>query len=35
MAEIDPSGATNPVPLTKENLSLLFNKAIRGDLDES
>jgi alcohol dehydrogenase class IV len=34
MAEIDPSAATNPVPLTKENLSLVFNKAIQGDLGE-
>jgi len=35
MAEKDPSGATNPVPLTKENLSVLFNQAIQGDLGQS
>ncbi|MDH3316469.1 MAG: iron-containing alcohol dehydrogenase [Gammaproteobacteria bacterium] len=32
MAEKDPSGTTNPVPLTKENLSTLFEKAICGQL---
>ncbi len=32
MAEKDPSGTTNPVPLTKENLGTLFQKAICGQL---
>jgi alcohol dehydrogenase class IV len=35
MAEKDPSAATNPVALTEKNLSVLFDKAIRGDLDQS
>ncbi|HSS64054.1 MAG TPA: iron-containing alcohol dehydrogenase [Gammaproteobacteria bacterium] len=35
MAEKDPSGATNPVALTTRNLSVLFDKAIRGDLGEN
>ncbi|MDX1513979.1 MAG: iron-containing alcohol dehydrogenase [Gammaproteobacteria bacterium] len=30
MAEKDPSAATNPVPLTKDNLADLFHKAISG-----
>ncbi len=32
MAEKDPSGATNPLPLTTKNLTSLFETAIRGDL---
>ena len=32
MAEKDPSAGTNPRPLTSENLSRLFEQAIRGEL---
>ena len=32
MAEKDPSSATNPVPLTTENLDRLYRRAIAGEL---
>jgi len=33
MAAVDPSAGSNPIPLTKENLTVLFQKAVRGRLD--
>lgn len=32
MAAVDPTAATNPVPLTVENLAELYRRAIRGEL---
>lgn len=32
-AIVDPSGATNPVPLNEDNLARLYRAAINGDLD--
>jgi len=33
MAVVDPSAGSNPIPLTKENLTVLFRKAVRGRID--
>jgi alcohol dehydrogenase class IV len=33
MAVVDPSAGSNPIPLTKQNLTVLFQNAVRGRID--
>ena len=33
MAAVDPSAGSNPIPLTVENLTVLFRKAVQGRID--
>jgi alcohol dehydrogenase class IV len=33
MAAVDPSAGSNPIPLTVENLTVLFRKALQGRID--